>query len=175
MSTVNFNTTGERISDSLTNSPSLNITWGKAFGDVYCHHASLFIPTFVESLFTPEIVKVSVRIRLNTIEKGEVKSFSDKTISRFLPVKFENQSMLIPLNSTEILECLCENGWTTLKGGKRGAPKSFPLSISVSSEGINPMDYSFLSDKGQFPFTICEGVFDALNDSDKVDTKIILQ
>lgn len=175
MSTVNFNTTGERISDSLTNSPSLNITWGKAFGDVYCHHASLFIPTFVESLFTPEIVKVSVRIRLNTIEKGEVKSFSDKTISRFLRVKFENQSMLIPLNSTEILECLCENGWTTLKGGKRGAPKSFPLSISVSSEGINTMDYSFLSDKGLFPFTICEGVFDALNDSDKVNTKIILQ
>lgn len=37
------------------------------------------------------------------------------------------------------------------------------------------MDYSFLSDKGQFPFTICEGVFDDLNDSDKVDTKIILQ
>ena len=83
--------------------------------------------------------------------------------------------MLIPLNSTEILECLCENGWTTLKGGKRGAPKSFPLSISVSSEGINTMDYSFLSDKGQFPFTICEGIFDALNDFDKVDTKIILR
>lgn len=175
MDSINFNTTGERIGDTLTNSPSLIITWAKAFGDVYCHHASLFIPTFVKSLFTPEIVKVSVRIRLNTIEKGEVKSFSDKTISRFLPVKFENQSMLIPLNSTEILECLCENEWTTLKGGKRGAPKSFPLSISVSSEGINPMDYSFLSDKGQFPFTICEGVFDDLNDSDKVDTKIILQ
>ena len=133
MDSINFNTTGERIGDTLTNSPSLIITWAKAFGDVYCHHASLFIPTFVKSLFTPEIVKVSVRIRLNTIEKGEVKSFSDKTISRFLPVKFENESMLIPLNSTEILECLCENEWTTLKGGKRGAPKSFPLSISVSS------------------------------------------
>lgn len=175
MESFNFNIQGEGISVVNTNLPSLCITWAKAFNEIYCHHASLTLPLVINSLFAPEIAKVSVNVRFNTIEKGVVKNFSDKTISRYLPVKFDNQSIIIQLNSTEILDSLCENGWTTLKGGKRGAPKSFPLAISVSLEDTIVSEFPFLYESGKFPFTICETVFNSLNDSEKVETTIYLE
>ena len=177
MRMICYNIKGERIEVPPTATPQLLISWSRAFDEVYCHHALLKIPENLIKNISEQIAIVSLHFRLNVIEKGEVKSFSDKTLSRFFPFKKEGNDIIIPLNSVEILEGLCENGWTTLKGGKRGAPKSFPLSISVMLENNREADgivFSFMHNEGKFPFTICEYLFKDLSNYQKIDTAIFL-
>lgn len=175
---IYYNIKGERINLPHSGTPQLLISWSRAFDEVYCHHALLKIPENLIKNISEQTALVSLFFRLNTIEKGEVKSFSDKKLSRFLPFKKEGNDIIIPLNSVEILEGLCENGWTTLKGGKRGAPKSFPLSLSVMFEKNGESDdrivFSFMHNEGKFPFTICEYLFKDLSNYQKIDTAIFL-
>lgn len=172
MDSFYLNTLGESISTMSANTPSLYITWGKAFDEIYCHHAILRFPYNSNSLFTPDLSKVSVNVRFNMIEKGVVKSSSDKLITRFLPCSIKDGFCEIPLNATETIDSLCENGWTTLKGGKRGAPKSYPLEISVSLENEEPIVLSFAHESGKFPFTFSEHLFNDLQESEKIETII---
>ena len=64
----------------------LDITWAKAFDEVYCHHASLFIPFVQESLFdAPELVKIGVTVRYNTVKGRKIISTSCSDFQEFLP------------------------------------------------------------------------------------------
>lgn len=151
---------------------SLQLVWGKAFDEIYCHHATLEVAYTASSLFSPELAKVSVLIRSNTIEKGKVSSFSDKKLTRYLPCAANNSSLTIPLNSTEILDALCENGWTKLKTGDRGAPKSFPLSMDVEIESELIQSLKFNHETGKYPYTLCESHFSTLKNGETIETII---
>lgn len=172
-----FNAKGEEIEAPVNPACELLISWAKAFDEIYCHHAYLKLPFDANNNDLDEVAKVSLKIRLNIIENGEISSHWDKTISRFLPVKKEEDNIIVPIDSIDILDGLCENGWTTLKGGKRGAPKSFPLSISVTFEknkDSDNTDFPFLHTEGKFPYTICEQFFNDLQNSQKIDISIFL-
>lgn len=160
--------------DSYINNPTtkLRIVWGKAFNEVYCHHALLELSLNNLTLFSPEIAKVSVLVRNNMIEKGQVSSFSDSRLTRYLPVIQKSSILTIPLNSPDILDALCENGWTKLKGGERGAPKSFPLSMEIEMESYPPCEINFKHEEGKYPYTLSELHFESLSNGEKVETII---
>lgn len=175
MNSIIFDSHGEIIQD-FSNTHVLKIIWAKAFNEVYCHHASLNFPFFPVGLFPDTYFKVSVKIRQQVIEKGNVKSFSDKIVSAHLEGNYNNDNtVLIPLNSVRILDGLCENEWTSLKNGERGKTKSFPLSISVENDNKKHLEFSFHHLEGKFPFTICESEFNKLSDDEKLETIIVLQ
>lgn len=163
--------------DSNINNPTtkLRIVWGKAFDDVYCHHALLELSALQSTLFSPEIAKVSVLVRNNMIEKGQVSSFSDSRLTRYLPVTQDSSILSIPLNSPDILDALCENGWTKLKGGERGAPKSFPLSMEIEMESYPRCEINFKHGEGKYPYTLSEVHFDSFSNGEKVETIIEIQ
>ena len=163
--------------DSNINTPTtkLRIVWGKAFDDVYCHHALLELSAIQSSLFSPEIAKVSVFVRNNMIEKGLVSSFSDSRLTRYLPVIQKSSILSIPLNSPDILDALCENGWTKLKGGERGAPKSFPLSMEIEMESYPRCEINFKYEDGKYPYTLSELYFESLSNGEKVETIIEIE
>lgn len=152
----------------------LHITWGKAFGEIYCHHASLTIPYDEISLFTPEIVRISLSIRTNNIEKGTITGHSDKTVTNFLPCKSINGGLLIPLNSTPIIDGLSLNSWTSLKGGERGTMKEFPISISYKMGDFPEIVLTFNHEKSETPYIISEPKFVDMKDGDKVEVTIKL-
>ena len=108
MGMIYYNIKGELVEVPPTASPQLLISWSRAFDEVYCHHALLKIPENLIKNISEKTAIVSLHFRLNVIEKGEIKSFSDKTLSRFLPFKKEGNDIIIPLDSVEILEGLCE-------------------------------------------------------------------
>lgn len=152
----------------------LNITWGKAFGEIYCHHASLTIPSEEMSLFQPEIVRISLTIRTNNIEKGVISGYSDKSVTNFLPCKPINGSLLLPLNSTPIIDGISLNSWTSLKGGDRGTMKEFPICISYKIGDNEETILSFNHEKAEIPYIISEPQFVGMKDGDKVDVTIKL-
>lgn len=174
MESIRINTVGARVSQINSNSPKLKITWAKAFNEIYCHHASLYIPFISDSLFSPELVKITVHVRENIIEKGGITGFVAKSISRFFPIMYENNYIKIDLKTPEILDSLCENGWTRLKSGERGLPKSFPLSIESSIDGKEPAIFDFKYELGLYPFTICENFLNDLQESQKIQFEIEL-
>lgn len=173
-----MNKASHRILTDGTTSPgqdavtSLRIVWGKAFDDVYCHHAALHIPFSPDSLFAPELAKISVCVRNNSIEKGQVVSYSDTKLTRFLPVHQEETYLTIPLNSKEILDALCENGWTKLKTKERGAPKSFPLSMEIEVESKPLKMISFRHEIGKYPYTLSEIHFPTFDNGERIETII---
>lgn len=160
--------------DSNLNNPTtkLRIVWGKAFNEVYCHHALLEFSSIQSTLFSPKIAKVSVLMRDNMIEKGQVSSFSESRLTRYLPVTQMSSILTIPLNSPDILDALCENGWTKLKGGERGAPKSFPLSMEIEMESYPRCEINFKHEEGKYPYTLSELYFESLSNGEKVETII---
>lgn len=169
-----FNQKGENIIHSLDNTPFLGIVWGKAFGEIYCHHAYFSAPISNTSPSQSEYAKICVFVRQNIIEKGKITRFSDSSVSSFLKADMNSGRMNIPLNSPEILDALCENGWTSLKDGKRGAPKSFPLSFGFSINDEEMSIFNFSHETGKFPFTISEGLFSTMKEEDKIETIIFL-
>ena len=165
-----LNTKGEEL-DRPQPGSCIEIAWHKSFNEVYCHHADYKTPK-QEGIDNKHYAKVNVKIRSNYIEKGKIKSFSDKEILRFLPFKEEEDFIVIPLHSSEILDALCENGWTTLKNGKRGVAKSFPLSMEITLPALDSLQHSFDFDNEKFPHTLFENYFDSLKDGDKLETVI---
>lgn len=170
--TVAYSASGEGINNEYPFSTCLEITWAKSFGEVYCHHASVWFKGSQNSLFAGNLAKVSLKLRQNMIEKGVIKSFTDKVITKYLPSRNTLDRVMVELNDPSILDALCENGWTSLKGGKRGAPKSFPLSLSVEIEGYDPVYMEFVTTKGLYPFTISEPNFPSLKDNVHLVTSI---
>ena len=173
MKTVFLNKYGDEVADNSIYKSRLSITWGKAFDEIYCQHSILRIPFTSSSIFLPELAKISVELRTNIIEKGVIKRSSDKTITRYLPCKHKDGYCIIELNSIEIIDSLCENGWTKLKDGNRGAPKSYPRSISVSFEEELTTQFDFDYNSNKFPFTISEVYLSMLSNNEKVKTIIL--
>lgn len=171
MDTISVNTRGESIIPTSYDS-CLTITWHKVFNETYCHHALFIIPKHEKQIKETDLAQLTVKMRVNIIDKGQIKSFSDKEITRFLPIKLSDDSIHIPLNSPEILDALCENGWTTMKDGKRGAAKSFPLSLSLSFPNTDKEHHIFATELGKFPFTLFEEHLTNLKDGEKIDTEI---
>lgn len=170
-----FTSTGEQLPDISHDEPILNITWAKSFDQVYCHHALLSFSFVTDGLFPNEYFRISIGIRQQTIENGKIKNFHDKKLFAHIPGKYNNGKIYIPLNSVKILDSLCENSWTSLKNGKRGATKSFPISISVNRDNKTIFDFSFHHLKEKFPFTICENEFTKLKNDEKLETLIVLR
>ena len=171
MNTISLNTKGETVIPTPYDS-YLSIRWHKVYNEVYCHHAVFIIPLFDNKIQEDDLARLRVKMRINTIDKGQIKSFSDKEITRFLPIKIFTDSIHIPLNSPEILDALCENGWTTMKDGKRGTPKSFPLSLTLSFPNTEELHHSFEIESGKFPYTLFEEHLAKLKEGEKIDTEI---
>lgn len=172
---VIFNLDGEQIRQVPIDAPMLKIVWAMSYNEIYCHHANLTFSFVPDELFPNEYFKISVGIRRQTIEKGKVKNFYDKVITSHIPGEYINGKVSIPLNSVKILDSLCENGWTSLKNGQRGAIKSFPLSVAVYCDNKKYLDFSFHHIEDKFPFTICENEFNKLNNDEKLETIIVLK
>ncbi len=153
---------------------SLNITWGKAFGEIYCHHASLTIPYKGMSLFNPEIVQISLTVRTNNIEKGVISGYSDKTIRNYLPCSPVNDGLIVPLNSTPIIDAISLNSWTSLKGGDRGTLKEFPICIAYKIAEDEEIVLPFNHVKGEIPYILSEPQFVGMKDGDKIEVTIKL-
>lgn len=175
MTEIVLNTSGEILENRIMQQPCLSIAWGKAYGNVYCHHAVLSIPYESDSLFEPEIAEINVKVRMNRIENTVIKSFTDKVISFFLPCSYKDGRCIVPLNSPELIKALCENEWTKLKDGVLGAPKSHPLSISVTLESQPVTCFEFNHADGKYPYTLCEDHFKQLSNGQTIETAIVLK
>ncbi len=152
--------------------PALHITWSKAFGEVYCHHASLFIPFNLNTLFPPEIVRVGVTIRANNLDKGKIYGYSDKDMVNFLPCKYVEGGLNIPLNSTLIVDGISLNVWTSLRGGDRGTLKEFPIRLTYQIGDDEVCELPFDPICVKTPYLYSEKHFTKLYDGDKVDVTI---
>lgn len=149
----------------------LDITWAKAFGEVYCHHASLFIPFVQESLFdAPDIVKTGVTVRYNTVKGRKIISTSCSDFQKFLPCAQTDGGLIAQLNSSQLIDAISLNSWTSLKNGKRGTQKEFPTRIFYTIEDNNPVDLPFKADAT--PYLVAEDQLSRLADGEKLDTKI---
>lgn len=156
----------------MTTKHSLNITWGKAFGEAYCHHASIIIPYNEVSLFCPELVYVGVTIRSNVIEKTKVIKSIDKKIGSFLSCLMKNGAIEVCLNSSQIIEALCLNSWTSLKDNVRGAQKEFPLNIYYKLEDADEVILPFDYEQAGTPYMVIESRLEKMVDGDKIDSVI---
>lgn len=152
----------------------LSITWGKAFDEIYCHHASLSIPYHPDSLFAPEYVRIGITIRTNIIKKKKIDKSLDAQISKYLPCALSGQSLIVALNDTAIVDALCLNSWSSLKNNKRGTPKQIPVNISYSIDGIEEFVLPFDIGNNGTPYLMFEKEFESMANGDKIDTNISL-
>lgn len=149
----------------------LDITWAKAFGEVYCHHASLFIPFVQESLFdVPSLVKVGVTVRYNTVKVRKIISTSCSDFQRFLPCCQTDGGLIVQINSAPIIDALSLNSWTTLKNGKRGTQKEFPTRIFYVIGDNEPSELPFKA--VSTPYLVAEDQLSGLADGEKLNSTI---
>lgn len=149
----------------------LDITWAKAFGEVYVHHASLFIPMPSDSLFLPELACVGVTKRAKILLKKKMKDI-DTRVANYLPASQTEGGILVKLNSSPIVEALGLNTWTFFKTGKRKQLKEFPVNVFYSIDGgeekVLPFDFKELAT----PYLLSEHLFETLSDNEAVESKI---
>ena len=155
----------------MQDKPSLHITWAKAFGEIYCHHATLFIPSRA-SLFCPETICVGITVRNNIVTKGEVTSSFDTREQNYLPCSPVDGGLEVPLNSTPIIEALSLNSWTKLKGNVRGTQKMYPLNMFYISETDGTQLLPFNTEEAVTPYMMSEHLFRSMKDGDKVESII---
>lgn len=149
----------------------LYITWAKAFGEIYCHHAYLFIPFVPESLFDfPNLAKICVTVRYNTIKDRKIISSSCYDVQQLLPCLQVKDGLRVDINSAKLIDAMCLNSWTTLRDGSRGSQKEFPTRILYSFDDKDPVELPFAHDAT--PFLMFEKRFADLSDGDKFDTTI---
>lgn len=152
----------------------LDITWSKAFDEVYCHHASMFIPFVPKSRFdVPELVKLGVTVRYNTVKGRKIKSTSSSDFQKYLPCVQTDGGLIVHINSTSLIDALSLNSWTSLKNGKRGTLKEFPTCIFYSIGYRAKVKLPFSSDAT--PYLSAEKQLHELADGEKLDTSIILE
>lgn len=152
----------------------LRITWGKAFDEIYCHHASLFIPYISSSLFPPEFVRVGVTVRDNIIEKGKIVFYNDRTSSCYLRCTIIENGLDIPLNDALLLNGLSIDSWTKLRNGHRGIHKNFPISLFYQLPNTDPIFISINHAQKRTPYLISEPKFAGLKNGDKIDVEILI-
>lgn len=150
----------------------LNITWGKAYGESYCHHSSIFIPYQSLSLFSPEIIHIGVTVRTNIIEKGKITRSIDKRIAYYLPCVNVDGGLNVPLNSSQIIEALCLNSWTSLKDNIRGSQKEFPINMFYKLEDSDDVILPFDYEHAGTPYMAIESKLADMADGDKIDSII---
>lgn len=153
----------------------LAITWAKAFDEVYCHHASLFIPYPKDSGIYPEIIKIGFSLRTNIIEKKKIVSFYDIRKDFYLMPQAVDEGLTINLNSTPIVEALALNLWTTVKDNKRGSLKEFPTYLFYQIDDMEEVSLPFSQIKGGTPYLYSESNFAEMNNGDMIDVKIPLE
>lgn len=149
---------------------SLRLTWSKAFNEIYCHHATLFIPAEQFSLFSPEHVTVSVTVR-KIIILNRKRRHIDRRFSCFMPCISTEDGIKVPLNSTEIVEALSLNTWTRKKDGSRSMLKEFPVNVSYRMD----YDREIAFPLARTPFLADEEKFAGMSNGDKLDTEIFLE
>lgn len=149
----------------------LQITWAKAFDEVYVHHASLFIPVASGSLFPPEYILFGVNKRAKILHKKKMKDI-DTRVANYLPVSQTEDGLLVQLNSSPIIEALGLNTWTFFKTGKRKQLKEFPVNLFYSIDGGEEITLPFnLKEKGT-PYLLFEHKFESLSEGETIESKI---
>ncbi len=150
----------------------LQISWAKAFDEIYVHHASLFIPVASGSLFPPEYIQFGVNKRAKILHKKKMKDI-DTRVTNYLPVSQIEDGLLVQLNSSPIIEALGLNTWTFFKTGKRNQLKEFPVNLFYSIDGGEEITLPFnLKEKG-IPYLLFEREFGDLENGAMVETKIV--
>ena len=155
----------------MKNKHYLHIVWAKAFDEIYCHHASLFIPDVSNSLFPPELVCVGVESRKKVLLKKKKKNI-DKEVSNYLPVTQFEGGLLVPLNSTQIVDAISLNSWSMFKTGKRKELKEFPTSIFYKIDSGEKITLPFNFKEKKTPYLLFESQFGDISGGDKVESKI---
>lgn len=150
----------------------LDITWSKAYGEPYCHHASLFIPYHSASLFLPEIINIGVTVRTNIVVKGKVKKSIDKRVAYYLPCSDVDGGLTVPITSSQILDSLCLNSWTYLKDSVRGTKKEYPINMFYKLEDAGEVMLPFDHEHGGTPYMIIEQDLENIADGEKIDSVI---
>lgn len=157
------------------NTNILKITWAKAFGDIYCHHATLEIPISLISTEIPSIIKIGYVIRTNNIQQKKVNSYSEISHEEFLPGVLKDNMIIVHLNSTPIVEMLALNSWTTLKNGVRGTLKEYPVEMYYQIGDNVQVHLPFSQLLEGTPFLFSEPRFIEMNDGDKVNVVLNLE
>lgn len=153
----------------MIKNPRLHITWAKAFGEIYCHHASLHIPYTGSSLFPPELIQVGITVRTNIVSNDKINGHYDNRFECYLPCRVVDDVITVQLNSTSIVENISMNSWTTFKSGERKSIKSFPIDMSYRIADGEKIILPFAPEKGKTPVLVCEHSFDQLTDTDMQD------
>lgn len=149
----------------------LDITWARAFGEIYCYHASLVIPFIPKSLFdAPELVKIGVTVCGNTVKGKKIISTSCSDIQYFLPCVQTEEGLIVQINSAPLIDAISLNSWTTLKDGKRGTQKEYPTHIFYSINENEPVVLPFST--GSTPYLAAEEQISGLADGKTLDTTI---
>ena len=91
-----------------------------------------------------------------------------------MPCEFNETGLCVPLNSTEIIDGLSLNSWTTFKNKVRGVIKEFAIGLSYKIEDNPEVSFSFIKDEIKTPFLISEQYFTELNDGGRIDVDIKL-
>lgn len=147
----------------------LHITWAKGLGEIYCHHASLFIPY---TLLIPKIVHVGVTIRTNIIDDKKIINYFDRSSAFYLPCESTEGGIIIPLNSPIIIDGISLNLWTKLKEGERGTLKAFPINMFYKIREEPKVFLPFNHEKEKTPYLISESDFVNMKDGDKINATI---
>ena len=152
----------------------LDITWAKAFDEVYCHHASLFIP-FASELFVdaPLLVQVGVRVRYNTVKGRKIISATYSDFKNYLPCVQQDGGLIVPINSSQLIDAISLNTWTSLKNGKRGTLKEFPTRLFYLIGENYKVELPFNTDTT--PYLFFEKQFSELVDGQKIDTSFFFE
>ena len=157
----------------MTEKAILNIKWGRAYGDVYCHSAVLSAPYDAMSLFMPGTVKIGVRTRTNIIDKGYVADVRDNECFFYLPCRCEGGRLIISLYSLEFLEDLSLHSRTT-KGGRRGILREFPTAIFYQLEEEPEVVLPFNFREDRIPYDLSEELISSLKNGETGNVAIEL-
>lgn len=165
----------------------LDITWAKAFGEAYCHHASLFIPFVQESLFdAPEIIKVGITVYSTSFKREREDGISPKTgrkikwkvtkiehhdvTHKYFPCSIVDGGLLVSLNSAPLIEALGLNRWTTLGDGSDGYHKEFPEKIFYTIGVEDTVEITFDYERGNTPYLANKSKISKIKDGETIDT-----
>lgn len=149
----------------------LIIVWGKAFGEIYCHHAVLYYQGFENSLFNDAVAKVIIGYRYSLVNKDNVTHY-DNSHTCFLPCKICGSTMEVCLNSPELLRLLCLDSWTRKKDGSINEHKEFPLYMSLT---FNDRNVSFDFSEMHVPALMAAPFLEILNDNELFELTIGLE
>lgn len=152
----------------------LRLKWSKAFGELYCWDAALYIPYQHHSLFPPEYIRVGVTMRSNDIKEGKVMGHYDRTVDRYLPCKVGDTHLELLLAHPSLIDGLSLDGWTSAKK-KGNVLKDFPVSMFYQLPDEDVITLPFDYESQRTPFLISKPLISNLKDGEKIDVEILLE